>query len=550
MGIQIDPLVEYAAEIVALRAQIAAATAAGDSARAATLTAELAGRVAQLIPDAAGAYDATLDSVLVRRWSTGATYELPVGAFRGFVDVRDHGAIGDGVTDDAAAITAAIAAGTVVRFPAGSYKIGSAITVPGGKLLIAEKAILLKAFDGVGLTFTGASDYSFVDGDLEVRGSGAFAATGAIASTSPNAHGIVISGSRVRVRGALRGNNHQGNGVYFTATGNANKSDLQDLWATGNAENGIRFAGTQDDASVWRVGLYAQSNRKAGVLFDTDFSGRNWQGFIYAESNASDLTSNQVDIGKLRSSSLSIYAEMGSGAGVELAIGQNCTELEIEDWRSNLTTVHADAAATCRTYTGGRQRVWGLQTGSGELKLTDVNNNPAKWSDFNYRTSEGIIATDRVRGDRRLQRTVMVPTEGARTATMLAQTASQVLLESYGQEAGDLVTRWNGTIDAPTTLVANDVVYRKYFIAGLASLASKISASFRAVVGTITASKASLNLIWATTPDGASAAVDTFQVGYDGNIEVLQNGKGIRLRQPNGTIRLLTVSDAGALVIT
>jgi hypothetical protein len=62
--------------------------------------------------------------------------------------------------------------------------------------------------------------------------------------------------------------------------------------------------------------------------------------------------------------------------------------------------------------------------------------------------------------------------------------------------------------------------------------------------------KASGNLIWATTANGASSQTDSMQLTEDGNFEILQSGKGIRLRQPDGTVRLLTVNNAGALVIT
>lgn len=58
-----------------------------------------------------------------------------VEALRGVLplNVRDYGATGDGVTDDAAAITAAVAAlpasGGALYFPAGTYLLGSAITL-------------------------------------------------------------------------------------------------------------------------------------------------------------------------------------------------------------------------------------------------------------------------------------------------------------------------------------------------------------------------------------------------------------------------------------
>lgn len=58
------------------------------------------------------------------------------------ISVMDHGAVGDGVADDRAAIIAAIAALSgqpgVVLFPAGSYKISSTISIPSGVVLRGE----------------------------------------------------------------------------------------------------------------------------------------------------------------------------------------------------------------------------------------------------------------------------------------------------------------------------------------------------------------------------------------------------------------------------
>lgn len=59
-----------------------------------------------------------------------------------WVSVRSHGAAGDGITDDTAAvqqaINAAVSAGKVLWFDAGTYKVTSTITIPPGARIVGE----------------------------------------------------------------------------------------------------------------------------------------------------------------------------------------------------------------------------------------------------------------------------------------------------------------------------------------------------------------------------------------------------------------------------
>lgn len=55
----------------------------------------------------------------------------------GYVNVRDYGAVGDGVNDDTSAFTAALAAGARVFVPAGSYLVGD-VLISAGKRLEGE----------------------------------------------------------------------------------------------------------------------------------------------------------------------------------------------------------------------------------------------------------------------------------------------------------------------------------------------------------------------------------------------------------------------------
>ena len=53
-----------------------------------------------------------------------------------WISVKDFGAVGDGVTDDTAAIQAALAARDHVLFPAGNYKISSTLSLKSGNVLL------------------------------------------------------------------------------------------------------------------------------------------------------------------------------------------------------------------------------------------------------------------------------------------------------------------------------------------------------------------------------------------------------------------------------
>lgn len=66
---------------------------------------------------------------------TKATYSMIDGAP---ANVLDYGAVGDGVTDDSAAIQAAINAASRIYFPAGTYAIGTPIRLPTQKVLYGD----------------------------------------------------------------------------------------------------------------------------------------------------------------------------------------------------------------------------------------------------------------------------------------------------------------------------------------------------------------------------------------------------------------------------
>ena len=76
---------------------------------------------------------------------TGGVDRVLTDKLNDFTNVSDFGAVGDGVTDDTASITAAIAAvlalgGGSVIFPAGDFRISSILTLPGKVSLVGQGA--------------------------------------------------------------------------------------------------------------------------------------------------------------------------------------------------------------------------------------------------------------------------------------------------------------------------------------------------------------------------------------------------------------------------
>ena len=477
-------------------------------------------------------------------------------------NVKDFGAVGNGVADDTAAIAAALAAGNRIHFPPGSFRITSGISVTGGKTLNGDNATILKDFDGIGVTFTGGATYNYVTGSLTVEASAAQTANTAVDNSSSTAHGVLFSNNRIRVSGRFTSTKHKGHGFHFNCTApNMNKSDLLDLWASYNGRSGLRFEGTSDNASVIRLGIYSQYNREAGVYFASDFMGRQFDGFIYAETNARDGSSDQVYLGKLIASRLFVYAEENTYAstGSEVNIGANCSHLEIFDARDNETL--NGSPQTCRTYLGGRLNARGLVTYYGDVKLENMTNDGAKTGTIEYASSEGKLAHDRIYGSRIREFLIQDPTTGGATsgmgmvtqmgATYGGTSLNRVWHTSYGTGAELGLVSFNGTIDAHTAKLVGETVATINLNVGTGSVDSFTSAAIEARATSVGGgNKASTDVFIRTTPNASSAIADAFSVNQDGHIAVSQVGKGIKLKSPDGTVFTVTVNNAGALVVT
>ena len=94
---------------------------------------------------------------------TKATYSMIDGAS---INVRDYGAVGDGTTDDTAALTAAFAAAsnntvTVVGNAGDNYRITSSLAI-NQKNFDGRGCTITKDFAGSGINITGGAAYSYL----------------------------------------------------------------------------------------------------------------------------------------------------------------------------------------------------------------------------------------------------------------------------------------------------------------------------------------------------------------------------------------------------
>ena len=114
---------------------------------------------------------------------TGAVARTTASKLQESVSVKDFGAVGDGTTDDTAAIQAAInavssAGGGKVRFTRGTYKVNSSLTVPAYVILSGEgkkSTKIIRAFTGDFITsFNGYCGIEFltIDGQTGTYGLG------------------------------------------------------------------------------------------------------------------------------------------------------------------------------------------------------------------------------------------------------------------------------------------------------------------------------------------------------------------------------------------
>lgn len=212
------------------------------------------------------------------------------------VDAADHGAIGDGVADDTAALQSAIreAVGGTCVIPPGAFRITASIDVPGGTRIEAFGARLLHHAPG---DYTPAIRIAGV-ADVRVRGLEIDGRKADYPAATEHRHNLLIKQSRNVHLEDLDLHDAKGDGVYIGADegGHSENVTLENVRCDANHRQGCsitdlrtgrftgcRFTGTGGTAPG--AGLDVEPNRGDAVacelVFEAcEFTGNAGAGFL------------------------------------------------------------------------------------------------------------------------------------------------------------------------------------------------------------------------------------------------------------------------------
>jgi hypothetical protein len=206
---------------------------------------------------------------------TGAEYEASSHhVFEGlpYVDVRDYGAVGNGVVDDTAAIQAAINAATgggTVLLPAGTYGVSATLVLDDYVALIGQGIGLSTLFVLAGAAPVVITNADVVNGNpgLTIRG---LTIDGNRANaTGSSAHGIALYGCQDGLTlEDIEVHDCWGTGVYLS--GEALLGFLRPTFIRGidTHHNWVGFQISYAHRRTVIQGINAESNEYHGVVFD------------------------------------------------------------------------------------------------------------------------------------------------------------------------------------------------------------------------------------------------------------------------------------------
>jgi hypothetical protein len=195
----------------------------------------------------------------------------------GQTDVRDFGAVGDGVADDTSAIQSAIDAGTCVRIPAGIYRVSR----------LRLKSNLALVGDGAGSVLQGSAGMTLLQGlsassntfleNIELRG---LRMQGAVtkAGFSEHVHLLSMAGVRNVLIDNVQFVGFQGDGLYLGAHSDNTRHNV-DVRVVHSTFDGINKNNRNCISVIDGDGVFIQ-----GCVFRRS-SRRDMPGFIDVEPN-------------------------------------------------------------------------------------------------------------------------------------------------------------------------------------------------------------------------------------------------------------------------
>lgn len=185
----------------------------------------------------------------------------------------EFGAIGDGTTDDTAALNAAITAATsdkgVVMFPPGVYVTTSALSVPDGVSLVGAGRLAST------IENQGSGNAVAVLGTVSTAKDGVHIADLWVKGNASSSHGIHLEYTSERGDGVVtidrcRVSGHGGNGIDWSNGGSANANGdglrISNSTITGNTGRGVYVFGLSNLASIIACGI--TDNGNSGVEFN------------------------------------------------------------------------------------------------------------------------------------------------------------------------------------------------------------------------------------------------------------------------------------------
>lgn len=251
-----------------------------------------------------------------------------------YVNVRDFGAVGDGITDDSAAIKAAeatMAAGKCLFFPAGDYRF--ATKHPTGRAAVA-----LTGLSNVGIEF--APGARLLMDNLDADGLGT--SNGILISGKSSHVSIINPTIKWKVKPAARGGNSHGirivgypsdgtpAGGWLGSTGLVEYLTISNARVTWAPEAGIYLSGASDVSvlgsaaiETWADGLHFNACRRVTVnghrAVDNGDDGLAFVNYYHPTQKWEDAT-----IGPFWLSGLNEWCSSGSASAVT-----------VSGWRSN-----------------------------------------------------------------------------------------------------------------------------------------------------------------------------------------------------------------------